>query len=339
MTADADLAALRSLWLDDSYPRILASRPSIADDPFFSPSTIDGVLLRFLDAERGLGPKRKSGAAVVQSAAQRLEGTAAFRAEWDCVQFHRKGEARRLMMHSTNAGGTLYFGDAGLRASDGTLVLLGRSSLMLDADAPLRKRSDEMLAAQHLRAGFLVIERAAADLLERGAGSKGAYILDVGGYPTAEMAQFQGARYWDSDGVPDEVTGKRGSELPCAGPALPGHHELKQLAVLREAFRIAERFYPETLGRLIFYRPNLTFRAIFAVFRMWVAPVTRDRFKMVKQGEEAAAFFAPPEEGGLGLRPEDTPRELGGSGPSLDGDRFLLRACERYEATARLPKA
>ena len=58
---------------------------------------------------------------------------------------------------------------------------------------------------------------------------------------------------------------------------------------------------------------------------------------MVRPGEEEARFFAPADEGGLGLCREQTPRELGGSGPSLEGDRFLLRACEAYEATAKLP--
>ena len=55
---------------------------------------------------------------------------------------------------------------------------------------------------------------------------------------------------------------------------------------------------------------------------------------LVREGEEDRHFFAPPSEGGCGLRPEEAPKELGGSGPSLDGDRFLMRACERYERDA-----
>ena len=111
---------------------------------------------------------------------------------------------------------------------------------------------------------------------------------------------------------------------------------LAGLAVLKEALRICERYYPETLTRVYFYRPNFAFRAVFAIFRLWVPKATRRRFVLVREGEEASAFFGPPPHG-CGLSREDAPRELGGSGPSLDGDRFLMRACGRYDREAPLP--
>jgi len=138
-------------------------------------------------------------------------------------------------------------------------------------------------------------------------------------------------RYWDADGAPP-ATG----EPPCVGPVLPGHHALHGLGVLKEALRICERFYPETMHRIYFYRPGTAFRMIFGIFRLWVPRSTRDRFVLVREGEEKRYFFAPPSEGGCGLNPDEAPKELGGNGPSLDGDRFLMRACERYERDALL---
>ena len=196
-----------------------------------------------------------------------------------------------------------------------------------------------MLPAQHLRAGIFVVERAAVALVARGGSVKGSYILDVGPYPTAEMAKHSlGERYWDGADAAEAAAAAAGAcgALPCAGPSLPGHSALAGLAVLKEALRICERYYPETLTRVYFYRPNFAFRAVFAIFRLWVPKATRRRFVLVREGEEASAFFGPPPHG-CGLSREDAPRELGGSGPSLDGDRFLMRACERYDREAPLP--
>lgn len=97
-----------------------------------------------------------------------------------------------------------------------------------------------------------------------------------------------------------------------------------------------ERFYPETLHRVYFYRPGPAFRLIFGVFRFWVPKATRERFVLVRPGQEAAHFFAPTAAGGADLDPATAPKEFGGHGPSLDGDRFLMRACERYEELATL---
>ena len=331
--ADLDLVSLRHLWLEGIRPGLASSAPT---DPFLSGPNVDSLLLRFLDAERGpAGPKRQSGEAVVRRAAQRLENTAAFRHEYDCVGFHRKGAARRLFMHKTNCGASVYFGDCGLRATDGTLVLIGRAALMMDERAPGRKPSDAMLPAQHLRAMILVVERAAVALMEEtGRVAKGAYILDVGSYPTEEMGKHSaGKRYWDLDGEPS-VSGKKGHE-PCAGPSLPGHHGLGSgMRVLKEAMRIMERHYPETLHTVYFYRPGMTFRLAFAIFRLWVPKSTRDRFILVREGEENVFFEPQPR--GCGLRREEAPVELGGTGASLEGDLYLLKSCSMYDATASL---
>ena len=42
---------------------------------------------------------------------------------------------------------------------------------------------------------------------------------------------------------------------------------LQGLGVLKEALRLLERHYPETMHRVFFYRPNTTFRMFFAVVR------------------------------------------------------------------------
>ena len=330
---DLDLAALKREWLDVIRPKFM---PDVANDPFLSPPRVEGMLTRFLDAERGAGPKRKSGEAVVRSAADRLEATAQYRRDYDAISFHCKGEARKLFMHASNAGASVYFGDPGLRSTDGTTVMVGRVSLMTDEHAPNRKPNDTMLPAQHLRAAVMVTERAMVTLLHHGDGlAKGAYILDVGNYPAAEMATHGDKRYWHLDGE-IEVSGKKGDELPCRGAFLPGHHALRGLAVLKEAMRMLERHYPESMHKIYFYKPGAGFRIIFAIFRLWANASTRDRFVLVRKGEEETHFFAP-KPFGAGLRREETPTELGGDGPSLEGDRFLLKACEMYDETALLP--
>ena len=94
-----------------------------------------------------------------------------------------------------------------------------------------------------------------------------------------------------------------------------------------------ERHYPETMHRVFFYRPNFGFSIIFSIFRLWVPRSTRDRFVLVRPGQEATHFFSPD---GVDLDRATAPKEIGGYGPSLDGDRFLMRACERYDAGATL---
>ena len=109
------------------------------------------------------------------------------------------------------------------------------------------------------------------------------------------------------------------------------------LAMALEALRMMERFYPEGLARVYFYRPSAPFRLVFAIFRLWVQKSTRERFVLVREGDEAKFFFDGGANAatGLGLRRDQIPSSFGGSGPPLDGDRFLLRACEAYDRTAR----
>ena len=331
---DADLAELKRVWRRDIRPRFepeIRSDPILGSDGFRS----DRFLARFLNAERnaagGRRRSQKSDTELVARTAQRLEETARFREEYACTDFHKRGMARRLIMHASNAGACVYFGVTDLRTRAGIPVMIGRVTLMTDDSAPGWKPSDRMLPAQHLRAALFVVERAAHMLLSCGARAKGSYILDVGSYPTEEMARHKGTgRYWDADGA--------GSvEQPAAVlPHLAQHPTLSGLGVLKEALRLMERQYPETLHRVYFYRPGLAFRLVFNVFRLWVPTTTRERFVLVRPGQEHAHFFAPASAGGCDLERESTPRELGGYGPSLDGDRFLLKACERYDAEATL---
>lgn len=137
-----------------------------------------------------------------------------------------------------------------------------------------------------------------------------------------------GYRFWDA------LDGEGSEECPAeVGPHLPGHPELKGLAVLKEALRLLERHYPETLQRVYFYRPSTAFRVVFAIFRLWVPSSTRERFVLVREGQEERHFFSPVAAGGCGLDQAMAPPEIGGLGEGLDGDRFLLRACEMYDRT------
>jgi membrane protein DedA with SNARE-associated domain len=309
-------AELRLIWRGRLRPLF---EETLREDPLFrSSASEDALLARFLNAERRDAPRKP--ATWVPKAAARLEQMAIFRRDYRCRDFHTKGMARRLMMHASNPGATVYFGDMGLRAVDGGPVLVGRVSLMIEPSKP----SDNMRAETHLRAGVMVAERALSELP---AGVKGSYVLDVGAFPKREMAPHGKTRYWDADG---EASGGGG-----VGPHLPGHESLTGLSVLREAMRLMATFYPETLHKVFFYRPGVAFRLCFAVFRLWAPPATRSRFVLVREGHEDI-FFTPPGQGGCGLDRETAPLEFGGRGPSLGGDRFLMRALQRYDNTATL---
>lgn len=93
----------------------------------------------------------------------------------------------------------------------------------------------------------------------------------------------------------------------------------------------------DALHRVWFYRPSFVFRTIFRIFRLWVPKETRCKFVLVNEGEEHHHFLAVDPANQHGCAPEVLPVELGGTGPPLDGDRFLERAVELYDATAQLP--
>lgn len=321
----AELAELQRMWLHGIRPKF---EPQISSDPYLSPPEPASqlrLLSRFLEAERAGSPKT-----LLARSAARLEATAQFRREYACSEFHRAGSARRLLMHASNPGASVYFADIGLRDRSGEPVFVGRTSLMTDEKAPGRKSSDQMRPASHLRGALFVCDRAATQC---GAGGA-SYILDLGAFPSTEMppddeCARRGGRYWDADGAGAEASV---ASPPMVGPHLPHHLAMrKPLDVLREALRLMTNHYPAMLHRVYFYRPGPAFRFVLPLIKMWVPKSTRERFVAVLPGEEHLHFLA---DGPRGLRAEDVPRELGGRGASLGGDRFLLRAVERYDATA-----
>lgn len=225
------------------------------------------------------------------------------------------------------------FGDIGLRDRSGEPVLVGRVSLMTDDKAPGRKAADKRIPSTHLRAGMFVIERVVHE-----ANEALSYILDLGPYPKDDMERHSHTRFWDADGIVDcsAVIKECRPPLPSVGPHLNSHETMSDgLGVLREAIRMVTRYYPEQLKSVYFYRPNFVFRAVFAIFSLWVSPATRKRFILVNEGEEHKHFLSPTSHSACD--PAEVPPELGGSGESLDGDRFLIRAMERYDAMAELP--
>lgn len=320
---DAGLIELRRLWAQKRKGFL----PDIAADPFFCPpnSDVDIVLKRFLQAERN-----QKAADPVQAAAARLEETARFRRDYRCVDMHRRGMARRILMHASNPGASCYFGDCGIRDLDGEPVLLGRVSLMTDAKSPGRKDADRMIPCTHLRAAIFVCERAAAAVT-----TQGSYILDLGPFPAAEMERHGRLRFWDADGIVDDFkcVAERRAPRPAVGPHLEGHETMDNgLPVLKESLRMLTRYYPEMMKKVYFYRPGFVFKAVFKIFSLWVPADTREKFVMVNEGEEHLHFLAPGR-----CRSEDLPPEVGGTGPPMDGDRFLMRAVEHYDDTASLP--
>ena len=164
----------------------------------------------------------------------------------------------------------------------------------------------------------------------------GSYILDLSPYPVKEMEGRE--RYWDSDGFVDDTAAVLEKRLPSprVGSHLPSHAALLTgMPVLKEALRMMVDHYPETMGVVWFYKPSMLFRTVFSVFRLWVPKRTRDKFVIVREGEEHLHFLAAEPSRKEGCAPEVLPPELGGTGPPLDGDRFLLRAIETYEAALR----
>ncbi|CAE8656400.1 unnamed protein product, partial [Polarella glacialis] len=340
---DKGLAELHKIWLQRIRPDFM---PEIEHDPYLTPPDARVMLLRFLRAERN-----QKSADPVASAAARLRETAVFRRDYRCVDFHREGMARRLLMHasnpgpnvltnfdnfslnSTGRGASAYFADYGLRDCDGEPVLVGRSSLMMDSKATGRKAADKMIPPTHLRAVVFVCERAACETQH-----EGSYILDLSSYPDKEMAKHSHSRFWDADGIVDESESINQHRTKCwdspsVGPHFPSHVSMEGgLPVLKEALRMMTTYYPGLLKRVYFYRPGFLFRALFNIFSMWVAPDTRAKFVMVAKGEEHLHFLAPGE-----CSPARVPPELGGRGPPLDGDRFLGAAVKRYDSMAKLP--
>lgn len=146
------------------------------------------------------------------------------------------------------------------------------------------------------------------------------------------MAAHGHTRYWDAEGPGETRPGAAVSvgRARSVGPHLDDHAHLGDgLPVLREALHMASAYYPETLRRVWFYKPTFIFRAILAMMKVWVAKETAAKFVVVPLGQEKAHFLGP----GLdACDPSHVPRELGGSGPTLGGDRFLARAMERYDA-------
>lgn len=317
--SDHELDELRRRFIQ----KLLPTYAEAALDPLLAPSQINALVARFLRAERN---QRSS--APVETAEARLRDFLQFRHAYRCVDFHRRGMARLLFHHQTNPGAAMYFGDMGLRDRQGSPVLVGRIALMSDERAPGFKPADRMIPSTHIRAAIFVIERAVLEAARGGA----SYILDLSAYPAGEMKAHEHARYWDADGCVDcsDAIKRRVAPSPSVGPHLPQHESCPDgMPVLKEALRIATTFYPESLRRVWFYKPNLLFWAAFKIFSMWVPQDTRDKFVMVREGEEAQTFLKE-------LDAATLPAELGGQGKSLDGDRFLARAVAHYDATATL---
>eukprot|EP00933_Yihiella_yeosuensis_P071829 TRINITY_DN80071_c0_g1_i1.p1 TRINITY_DN80071_c0_g1~~TRINITY_DN80071_c0_g1_i1.p1 ORF type:complete len:430 (+),score=44.43 TRINITY_DN80071_c0_g1_i1:25-1314(+) len=319
-----DLGQLREKWLNVIQPQFM---PDIIEDPYWTPrgSSLNRVLLRYLRAE-----KNQKSHDPVATAADRLYDTACFRRDYRCSDFHRPGGARKVMMHASNPGACAYFADYGLRDKQNEPVLVGRISLMVDHKAPGWNTAHKMIPSTHLRAVMFVIERAACESRE-----SGSYILDLGSYPVEAMSKYDNKRYWDADGTIDcsHVIAERCAPTPSVGPHLPEHETLPDgLPTLKEALRLMTTYYPDFLNKVYFYRPTFLFKTIFAVFSMWVPSDTRQKFVLVNEGEEHKYFLSP-----NACNPTEVPPELGGKGAPLDGDRFILKAIERYDRSSLLP--
>jgi len=260
------------------------------------------LLLRFLHAEDGK----------VDKALARLEKTAHFRMRYAIGEMYRPNMARRLF---TTKGAEMYFcNSAGLRDRHGCQYLVGR--LML---------CGEIHPKNHMRAAMLVIERASLDLQKNKAPGIN-YILDL--QPVTEKGTVSGTgggKNLASTTHHKPEKAKDGIDKDwdilawhdCVGAGFP---------TLKEALRMLERHYPETLRRVFFYNAPFWFYAIFKVFSLWV-PRSKDKFVFVSKGKEQAIFSE--------IEPSQLFPEFGGcAARSLGNDDFIAEAIKAYDEDA-----
>lgn len=304
---------LRARWNATSAQLIQDSYPNLARDPFFS-ADLEGLLQRYLIAAK----------MDVEEALSRMRATAEWRRDWNVLEYYEPGMARRLFSEQTNPGAEMYFADSLQTDRLGRPYVAGR---LLFANA------ENMHPWRHLRAGVLVFELMATKVLALGKGPA-SYILDIGnvGGVAGTVSGTAGLnRSYDESRNPYYKAG-------AGTNAAPSQRMLEELgsldngfAVLKAAIKILNLHYPGIVGRVTYLNSDMLFWGAFKVFSRWIA----DRGSIEFNFLGPASWREDPVEKLLDIyEPSSLFKEWGGSGLSLDGDGFLARAIERYEAAA-----
>lgn len=312
------LAELERRWAEASKALREGAYPEIERDPFF---TIDaqGLLRRYLLAARF----------DIDEAVLRLRSTAQWRREWDVLAYYEPGAAMAAFAEDPNPGAEMYFADSLGTDAKGRPYLAGRLRFA---------NSENMHPWRHLRAGVLVFELLATRVAALGRGPA-SYILDIGavGGVAGTVSGTGGLdREYDEGKNPYYVAGAGTEDAPS--PRMV--EELGSLdngfAVLKAAIRILNRHYPGVIGQVCYLNSDMLFWGAFKIFSRWIA----DRGSIDFQFLWPAGWREEPMSRLLETYPaKQLFREWGGRGPSLDGDGFLRRAVEYYEAEAAARKA
>jgi len=316
-----------------------------SEDPIFgtyeaagvAPHDIEMTLIRYLRASRaGLKSKERGDAKkIAQGALDRIKVTLEYRREYEVLAMHAPGMARKLMFHDTNPGACMYLADSGVTDKKDQPVLVGRLGLMMAEDA---EQHEPIVPANHLRAVMFAFERMASSLRLAKGQRRGIYILDCSmdkkTAPDLYDSVDSRPRFWSKAGrlFVDGLTmsgwkdkNKEKRTVPGVLPHLEHHSTIDPgLPVLREALRQLTEYYPDTMERVYFVRPPLSFRVFMKVFKLWVDSETAKKFIVVPSGYESMLLEK--------IDAEKLPKEFGGTGPSLGRDDFLQMALVRYES-------
>jgi len=240
-----------------------------------------------------------------------------------------------LKLHDTNPGACMYMGDPGVVDKKGQPVLVGRLGLMMAEDA---EQHEPIVPANHLRAVMFAFERMASSLRLDEGQKRGSYILDCGmdrkSTPDLYDKVDPRPRFWSEAGrlIVDGLTmggwkdkSKKERRIPGVLPHLEHHKGIEPgLPVLREALRQLTEYYPDTMERVYFVRPPLSFRAFMKVFSLMVDRETAEKFVVVPAGYESTLLER--------IDEDELPADFGGKGPGLGRDDFLRKAMGRYTA-------
>lgn len=261
----------------------------------------------------------------VAEAAERIKATIAFRRDWRVLDYHRPGVAQQLFSDVTNPGAEMYFGPSGHVDRLGRPYAVGRVYYA---------NSCNMHPWRHLRAGLMVIERMAVDVLRRGCGY-GSYILDIGEVPSPGTVSGTGGGGGHKPQEAGNPYYKRGAGREAPACLLRQFGEPGGgMAVLRVALTVANLYYPELISRVVVLNSNWLFGAAFRVFSLWVHRRTREKFVFVGGG-----WTNPPVRKLLEwYAPEELPAEWGGTGWRLDGDAFIAAGVKALDTDPALPQ-
>mmetsp|Transcript_63868 Transcript_63868/g.118736 ORF Transcript_63868/g.118736 Transcript_63868/m.118736 type:complete len:422 (-) Transcript_63868:120-1385(-) len=301
------------LW-QDAQEEVRAEYPDIDKDPFFN-TNLPGLFRRYLLANE-LSPTQAIAA---------LRETAQWRKEWDVLSYYAPGAAMDLFAESSNPGAEMYAADSLSVDKQGRPYVAGR----------LRFANPEnMHPWRHLRAGVLVFELMATKIAQLGRGPA-SYILDVGpiGNVLGKVSGTAGLdRKYEESVNPYYKAGAGTADAPSQKMV----EELGSLdngfLVLKAAIKILNKHYPGVIGRVYYLNSDMIFWGAFKVFSRWISDSGSIEFQFLGEAgwrEEPICTLLDSYE------KEQLPPEWCGTGTPLDGDAFLQRALDYYEASAR----